>query len=111
MGCIFCSNEVQDNAFLENELAYVVWDKFPKTNGHCLAIPKRHSESFFQTTRREREAVFELLGRAKTLIEQRDGPDGFNILINTGAVAGQVVFHAHVHLIPRYKDDGLSALG
>ena len=103
--CIFCSNKVQDNKIMENELAFVVYDIYPKSKGHALIIPKRHSENYFETTVDEQAAMSELLLKMKHLLQTEHNPVGFNILSNIGKDAGQVVFHTHLHLIPRYEGE------
>lgn len=104
--CIFC-NEVRGNAIMENAMAYVVYDKFPQTKGHVLIIPKRHSENFFETMLPEQLAMYKLVHQAKEYLDEKYAPEGYNILLNCGKVAGQIVMHTHLHLIPRYADDGV----
>jgi diadenosine tetraphosphate (Ap4A) HIT family hydrolase len=101
--CPFCNAAAA--AVLQNTLTYAVPDKFPVTQGHLLLIPFRHVESYFDTTPAEREALLELLDRAKALTDEKFAPDGYNIGVNVGAAAGQTVAHVHVHLIPRYRGD------
>ena len=103
--CIFCKDLPK---VLENELAYALYDINPITKGHMLFIPKRHHETIFESTSEEVEAVFELIKKAKALILKEHKPDGFNIAANCGEIAGQVVMHAHVHLLPRYKGQPLN---
>ncbi|MCL2846602.1 MAG: HIT domain-containing protein [Firmicutes bacterium] len=99
--CLFC--ELGKFAVAENELAYMIWDKFPKTPGHALIIPKGHSRNFFDATAAEHAAMAELLLIAKQMIDEKHKPDGYNIQSNIEVVAGQEIFHTHLHLIPRYK--------
>ena len=88
---------------MENALAYALYDIKPITKGHMLFIPKRHHLTLFESTPDEIKAIFELIGKAKELLLKEHKPDGFNIAANCGEVAGQVVMHAHMHLLPRYK--------
>jgi ATP adenylyltransferase len=90
---------------LRDELVLGVWDGFPVSPGHALLIPKRHVETWFDASRSEQTALLQAIDVAKTMIEQRHAPDGFNIGINCGKSAGQTVFHLHVHLIPRFVGD------
>lgn len=104
MTCPFCtlpSVRIAD----ENELAVWLYDGFPVSPGHSLIIPKRHVGSFFDASHEERLAIFELLGKAQTVVEREFRPDGYNIGINDGHAAGQTVPHLHIHLIPRYTGD------
>ena len=102
MSCPFCLiNEYE----IENEVAFAIFDKYPVNKGHLLIIPKRHVEQYFDLTSEERQAIDDLLFKGKELLDQQYQPDGYNVGINCGEVAGQTIFHVHVHLIPRYKGD------
>ena len=109
MNCIFCN--MKDYYILENKLAYAIFDKFPVNKGHMLFIPKRHVKDFFDITKEEREAIFELVDEGKKLLDEKYSPDAYNIGVNCGEYSGQTVMHVHVHLIPRYKGDTLSPQG
>ena len=98
--CIFCKDLPR---VLENDLAYAIYDIKPHSKGHMLFIPKRHHATVFESTPDEIKAVFDLINKAKALLECEHHPDGYNIQVNNGSVAGQIVMHAHMHLIPRYK--------
>lgn len=100
--CIFCMNLPK---VLDNELAYAVYDIKPVSKGHMLFIPKRHHETIFSSSSDEIKALFDLINEAKVLIEKEHQPQGFNVQVNCGAAAGQIVMHAHLHLIPRYSGD------
>jgi len=102
MACVFCNPE---DVVVENDLAYVVYDKHPVSEGHLLVIPKRHLASFFETSLEERKALLEMLERAREHVIYEHSPQGFNIGINEGRAAGQTVEHLHIHLIPRYDGD------
>lgn len=88
---------------IENKLAHGFYDINPVSKGHMIFAPKRHVSTLFETTQEERTAIFELIEKAKSDLDKKYKPDGYNILVNCGEVAGQSVMHAHVHLIPRYK--------
>lgn len=98
--CIFCKNIPR---VMENDLVYAAYDIHPMTKGHTLIIPKRHFEQVFDATPQESHAIKDLLSQMKDAITKEHAPDGFNIMINCGSAAGQVVMHAHIHLIPRYN--------
>lgn len=102
MTCPFCHI---NNIILENELALGFFDKYPVNEGHLLIIPKRHVKEYFDLSREERSAIDELMFEGKALLDKKLKPDGYNIGINCGEIAGQTIFHVHVHLIPRYKGD------
>ena len=104
--CIFCKNLPK---VMENELAFALYDIHPITQGHMLFIPKRHHLTLFESTPEEIKAIFELIQQARELLLKEYKPDGFNIAANCGAAAGQIVMHAHVHLLPRYEGQGFNA--
>ena len=103
--CLFCT--IPPNRIVaDNQLAYAIRDGFPVTEGHSLVIPKRHVADFFGLTDEELLACNQLLSNLRlSAIESDPQVDGFNIGVNAGAVAGQTIFHCHVHLIPRRKGD------
>ena len=102
--CPFCN--IDENLIIKkNELCYAIYDKFPVNQGHILIIPFRHFSSFFDSTKEEKIAIFDLLDECKKILDEKYKPDGYNIGINIGHYAGQTIFHLHVHLIPRYKGD------
>ena len=100
--CVFCQMK---DYILENELAYAIYDKYPVGKGHMLFIPKRHVKDFFDITKEEREAIFDLIDEGKKLLDEKYSPDSYNVGINCGEHAGQTIMHVHVHLIPRYIGD------
>ena len=103
--CFFC--KVIENAEfeIENELAIARFDNFPVNKGHMLIIPKRHIKDWWETTEKEKNAIFQLVNETKKIIDQKYSPDGYNIGMNLGEPAGQSIMHLHVHLIPRYIGD------
>lgn len=104
-GCVFCNIEVE-RIVRENTLAYVIRDAFKVTDQHTLIIPKRHVSSYFDLGRPELNACNELLLLEQEGIKKADSSvKGFNIGMNIGAVAGQTIFHVHIHLIPRRAGD------
>ncbi len=104
--CRFCVRKVPGELITENDLAYAFPDKYPVTPGHALIIPKRHFPDFFDITREELEAVFDLAGIIRQKLIQEDGGiSGFNFGANSGTSAGQTIFHCHFHLIPRRDGD------
>ena len=106
--CPFCSildNDVNNRVIAQNDLAFVIRDGYPVSEGHTLIIPKRHAGSFFEITNEERVALLSLLDSAKKKLDKEFEPDSYNIGINDGEEAGQTVPHLHIHLIPRHKGD------
>ena len=109
--CVFCSIPA-DRIVAESSLAYAIRDKFPVTDGHLLVIPKRHAENYFSLTQDELLACDGLLRQLRDDFRDKDSSvEGFNIGMNAGAVAGQTVFHCHIHLIPRRNGDVVDPRG
>jgi diadenosine tetraphosphate (Ap4A) HIT family hydrolase len=102
--CPFCFPAPERVAF-EDRLTRALWDAFPVTKGHMLLVPRRHVPTWFDATVDEQAALMADVERGRRLIDERHGPDGYNIGMNVGRAAGQTVFHLHVHLIPRYAGD------
>lgn len=103
--CIFCDHAALD-IIAENDLAFAVKDKFPVKPLHTLIIPKRHSADIFDTTPDEREAMHQLALTCLAMLKAQDPSiEGVNYGSNVGAVAGQKIFHTHMHLIPRRRGD------
>ncbi len=104
--CIFCkiaSGEIPSNTIFEDEDFRIILDAAPATKGHALIIPKEHYKDLYEI---DENVAVKAFGLAKKMI----GPmtealhaDGFNVLQNNKEVAGQTVFHFHMHLIPRYE--------
>lgn len=103
--CFFCNSIKKNDFFLENEYAIARFDDFAVTEGHLEVIPKRHIKDWWEASLEERIAIFELIDDMKKIVDEKFNPDGYNIGMNLGEMAGQSIMHLHVHLIPRYKGD------
>lgn len=108
--CIFCKiarGEVKSKFVAESENFFAIRDAHPKVDGHSLVIPKRHFVTLLDI---DDKLGNELIGIIKwvsgELLDKKLG-DGFNVIMNNLECAGQVVMHAHVHVIPRKEGDGL----
>jgi diadenosine tetraphosphate (Ap4A) HIT family hydrolase len=103
--CLFCSIG-SELAFLENSLAYSIWDRFPVTPQHALIIPKRHQANYFDLSRSTLNSRDQLMHQVQAhALRVDEQVSGFNIGVNAGKSAGQTVLHCHLHLIPRRKAD------
>ena len=103
--CPFCNPASERELILESATAYAMFDKFPVSNGHILIIPKKHCGNYFELSFKEQSACWFMLNNAKDILNKSLLPDGYNVGININEAAGQTITHAHIHLIPRYKDD------
>jgi len=108
--CIFCkivAGEIPVFMVDQNDLAVAFLDVHPANPGHTLVIPKRHAENIFETTPEEWLSVSKLVRELSIAIEKATGADGLNVKMNNREHGGQDVMHAHVHVIPRFKGDGV----
>lgn len=107
--CIFCkiiNGEIPAAKVFENEHVLAFLDISQVTKGHTLVIPKVHKENLFELTPEIARNVFEVIPTIANALKKEFEPVAFNMVNNNGALAGQSVFHFHMHLIPRYKEDG-----
>ena len=103
--CLFC-NRSRQRIVYEDDYCYVTRDSYPVTEHHTLIMPKRHVENYFGLNQDELDSCHKILLLQKAEIQNLDSTvEGFNIGMNSGKVAGQSIFHCHIHLIPRRKDD------
>ena len=108
--CIFCKivrGEIPSYKVYEDDETYAFLDINPTAPGHTLVIPKQHAMNIFEVSANDWGAVTETVRRLAGVLEQSLDADGINVMMNNREVAGQLVDHAHVHLIPRFKGDGL----
>lgn len=104
--CLFCTLPDTLEVMAENALALVLRDNFPVSPLHSLVIPKRHVATYFDMNQAEVNACHQLLQQRKAAILAEDlTVTAFNVGTNAGKDAGQSVFHAHIHLIPRRHGD------
>lgn len=108
--CIFCKiikGEIPCAKIFEDDKVFSFLDIAPANKGHTLIVTKNHYETLLDTPD---EDLNDMMLKAKKIVRAMSsalGCDGFNILINNKKVAGQLVLHAHIHIIPRFKGDGI----
>ncbi|MDP2656761.1 MAG: HIT family protein [bacterium] len=108
--CIFCkilNKEIPAEILFEDDETIAFLDIRPISKGHTLVIPKEHSTDFNDTSREYLMAITQTVKIVSRAIMKALGASGFNIGVNNGESAGQVIFHAHWHVIPRFDRDGL----
>jgi len=105
MTCPFCN--IHKNIIkADHGSVFALEDTTPVSRHHMLIIPRRHCRDYFEMTLEELCDIRELIEKLKTEIMSKDSTVlGFNIGVNCGEVAGQTIFHTHIHLIPRRLND------
>jgi len=107
--CLFCkiiNGEIPSDKVYEDERTFAFLDIMPNNPGHTLVVPKKHFENIFDTPNEELYGIFKTVKKVSKAINTAMGSDGINIAMNNKAAAGQIIFHTHIHIIPRYKNDG-----
>lgn len=107
--CIFCkiaNGEIPTNTIYEDADFRVILDAEPATKGHALILPKEHYGNLFEIPEELAGKAIILAKKIASVMKDRLDCDGVNIVQNNGETAGQTVFHFHMHIIPRYVDDG-----
>ena len=107
--CIFCkiaNGEIPSKTLYEDEHFRVILDLGPATKGHALILPKEHFANLYELPEETAGEVMKLAKKMVTKMTDRLGCEGFNLVQNNGDLAGQTVFHFHMHMIPRYQADG-----
>ena len=108
--CIFCkiaNGDIPSRTIEENDLFRVVLDVAPATKGHALILPKDHCRNLYDLPEEAGAAVMKMAQKIALKMKDKLHCDGVNLVQNNEETAGQTVFHFHMHLIPRYKDDSV----
>lgn len=106
--CIFCKinkGEIPSTTIYEDDDFKVILDINPASKGHAVILPKNHAANIFELQDDDAEKILKVARKCAAAMTDVLHCDGINILQNNGECAGQTVFHLHVHLIPRYKND------
>lgn len=107
--CIFCKiagGEIPSKTLYEDDNFRVILDLGPATKGHALILPKEHYANLYELPEDTAGEAMKLAKKMVTKMTERLGCEGFNLVQNNGELAGQTVFHFHMHMIPRYHADG-----
>ncbi len=110
-GCILCEKPKENNDALNyilyrGDKNFVIMNSYPYNPGHLMIAPYRHIANLEELTDEELLEHFQIIGRATKLLKQVFNPDGFNIGINIGKVAGAgIAEHIHSHIVPRWQGD------
>ena len=109
--CVFCGiledqKDKQHLILIRQPYAYAVLNLFPYSNGHCLVLPNRHVGDISKLSQVEYAGLMELLRQTKDLLQSALKPQGFNVGMNLGRIAGAgIPGHLHLHIVPRWKGD------
>lgn len=106
--CIFCkiaNGEIPSATIYEDEKFRVILDLGPASKGHALILPKEHYADIYEIPEDLAGEAYKLAAKMAKKLTQALHCDGFNVVQNNKEVAGQTVFHFHMHLIPRYEGD------
>ena len=111
--CIFCDykNDEHGTIIFENEYCVAIERNDKVLIGACIINPKAHKATVFDLDCNEWEATKQLVDKVKSYLDSKYNPDGYNVGWNNGEVAGQTIFHAHLHVIPRYADEPYAGRG
>lgn len=110
IGCIFCEIVAGEApAFVVAEDAHTVafLIRAQATEGHTLVVPRVHAADIWEISEAEAAAVMVMAKRVARLLDERLGPEGLNVVQSNRAAGGQEVFHFHVHVVPRWRGDGV----
>lgn len=106
--CIFCkivNGQIPSEAIYEDEDFKVIMDISPAAKGHAILLTKKHYENLFELEEDIASKALPVVRKVALAMKEELSIDGLNILQNNGEAAGQTVFHFHIHLIPRGKED------
>ena len=106
--CIFCkivAGEIPASKVYEDDHFLAFLDISQVTPGHTLVIPKQHARNLLEMTPDETADLFNVVSKVTKKVESATQPQGMNIISNMEEIAGQSVFHTHVHILPRYSQD------
>lgn len=106
--CIFCkiaNGEIPSTTIYEDDDFRVFFDIAPASKGHCLIVPKEHFDNVFEMNEETAGKLFVCATKVARSLKKELNLEGLNIVQNNGTIAGQTVFHFHMHMIPRYTGD------
>lgn len=111
--CIFCkiaNGEIPSRTVWEDDDFRAILDLGPATKGHTLILPKDHAANLYELPAELSAKVLPVAQKVAAILKEKLGCEGLNLVQNNGEIAGQTVMHFHLHLIPRYANDGQKIL-
>ncbi|HBH71777.1 MAG: Histidine triad family protein [Parcubacteria group bacterium GW2011_GWC1_42_11] len=109
--CLFCkiiAGEIPSSKVYEDDNVLAFLDIRPVNIGHTLVIPKNHHINLYETQDEDLSRMIAVIKKLSIAIRNALNADGINIEMNNDPVAGQIIFHTHIHIIPRFKGDGFT---
>jgi histidine triad (HIT) family protein len=109
--CLFCkiiAGEIPSSKVYEDDTCYAFLDINPVNIGHTLLVPKEHSTNLYETSDEDLAHMAPVIKKLSIAIKSAVGADGINIEMNNDPVAGQLIFHTHIHIVPRFEGDGFT---
>lgn len=109
LDCLFCkiiSGSIPSDRVYEDNEVLAFLDITPINPGHTLVTPKKHTENIYSISEKDLQNVMVAVKKIAKAIKEGLGADGVNVFMNNDAPAGQIIFHSHIHVIPRFKNDG-----
>lgn len=108
--CIYCkiiAGELPSQKVYEDDIVVAFLDINPVNHGHTLVVPKEHFANLYETPDKILCHMMEVIKKLSITIKSAMGADGINLEMNNDPIAGQVIFHTHIHIVPRLEGDGL----
>ena len=109
MDCLFCkiiAKEIPAEIVYEDDTVIAILDITPVNPGHVLVLTKKHVRNVFDIEPEDWKEVMERVRLLSPAVRRASAAEGINIHVNNEPAAGQIIFHSHVHIIPRYEGDG-----
>lgn len=107
--CLFCriiTGEIPSQKVYEDDTTLAFLDIHPVNIGHTLVVPKAHHPNLYETPDETLAQMMVVVKKLSIAIKTAMGADGINIEMNNDPVAGQIIFHSHIHIVPRFSSDG-----
>ena len=108
--CIFCKiigGKIPSAKIYEDSYVIGFLDIMPANKGHCLVVPKKHSQTLIEMGEEDLSATIKAAKKVASALSLSFGNAGFNLVMSNGKEAGQIINHAHIHIIPRFQKDRL----
>ncbi|KKT81985.1 MAG: HIT family hydrolase [Candidatus Yonathbacteria bacterium RIFCSPLOWO2_01_FULL_43_27] len=107
--CLFCkiiAKEIPSSKVYEDENCYAFLDLHPVNIGHTLLVPKKHSANLYEMDNETLAILAPVIKKVAIAVKSALNADGINIEMNNDPIAGQIIFHSHIHIVPRFEGDG-----